>query len=375
MRWLIYATNGFGVGHVVRTLSLARQIRKRAPESQFLFLTDSEATNLIWREGFTSVKTLPAEAVRAGRVEVGTKYALNQALVATTFAAYRPHVMVVDTFPAGRTEELLGILRNDARRILICREQTKAGREWTRVRDLIGVYELVLIPHAPGEVEIAAPPHVTVESTGAMMIRSREEALPRAEARRRLGLPQDRFTVFVGFGGGGDARYQPLLESVLQAAADFPDWLFAVVDPPLLGGPLRLPDAANVTAIRYFPLAEVWSAFDGAVSALGTNTTMEVLHNGVPTVFVAPRRNIDDDQDARLKRIVAAGAGWAAGSLDRPALARSLSQLADADARTKAGANAAGLVPRNGAEYAADFVLEFLKKPQARPGAKGQAGA
>ena len=59
-RWLLVAQDGWGLGHVSRQIGLARKVRARRPETDFLFLTYSEAAHLIWREGFASLK-LPGD--------------------------------------------------------------------------------------------------------------------------------------------------------------------------------------------------------------------------------------------------------------------------------------------------------------------------
>ena len=56
----------------------------------------------------------------------------------------------------------------------------------------------------------------------------------------------------------------------------------------------------RVTPVDYYPMAEMFAAFDGAVSAVGYNTAMELLHHGVPTVFVPFARQVDD-QEARAR--------------------------------------------------------------------------
>ena len=218
-RFLIYAPNGFGLGHIVRQLALARQIRKRDPRAELLFLTDCEASHLIWREGFI---------------------------------------------------------------------------------------------------------------------------------------------VFVAFGSGGDRRYRRFLDVVFAYAARFPDWTLAVLRPPYYDGHLPVSHGNRVVSFSYFPLAEAWRAFDAAITAMGNNTTTELLHNGVPSIFL-PLPGTEDDHLARAARIRDADAGIILETDSKDRVLPAFEALADPATRHRIAANAARLVPDNGAERAAAMLLDWLE--------------
>ena len=42
-RFLFCCVNGTGLGHITRTLAVARQVRKLAPDAEILVLTSSES--------------------------------------------------------------------------------------------------------------------------------------------------------------------------------------------------------------------------------------------------------------------------------------------------------------------------------------------
>ena len=215
--------------------------------------------------------------------------------------------------------------------------------------------------HQEGEIELPVPEGIPVHWADHVMIRSRDEALPREEARRRLGLPRDAFIVYIGFGSGGDDEYEKLLQWVGAAASEFPDWLFACSAPPLYRGGSVMHAGPNVREFSYFPLAECWSAFDGAVSALGVNTTAELLHQGIPAIYV-PRDLPEEDHSARAQRIADKGAGWIVEPYDTEALRRSLQTLADPREREQVSENARRMVPVNGAEHAAEYLLRWVRE-------------
>lgn len=362
-RWLFYAVNGLGLGHLTRLMGLAHQLRQRSPESQFLFLTSSEAESLLWQEGFASVKVPSQAACRRSGLNYSTYTCLLHTVVTNAIAAFRPHILIVDTFPAGSAQELLPVLRWEGRRVFIYREQKLAvcGDKW--FQDLLAMYDLILIPHAQGEVELPVPPHVPVEWVGAMLVRSQTEALDPKQARLRLQLPLEGQLLYVGFGGGGDPEYEKLLAWVLAQAECLPQWQFVCPRPPLgnisatVGNLLNAP---NLLQISYYPLAECWGAFDAAIAAAGYNTIAELLHNGIPTIWVPVSRQVDD-QVRRAQRIVQKQAGWMVDPYDSATLRAALLQLNDGAVRSRVATRAKQIVTGNGAAYAADYLLRWIR--------------
>jgi UDP-N-acetylglucosamine--N-acetylmuramyl-(pentapeptide) pyrophosphoryl-undecaprenol N-acetylglucosamine transferase len=358
VRWLFYAVNGLGLGHLTRLLGLARQIRQRSPNAQFLFLTTSEAESLIWQEGFASVKVPSLSACRQSGLRHSTYSCLLHTVVVNTIAAFRPQVLVVDTFPAGSGQELLPVLRWDGRRIFIYREQRQSVCQDAWFQNILKLYDLILIPHSPEEVTLPVPPEVPIAWVGPMLIRSKTESLSRQEARQRLQLSAAGRCIYVGFGGGGDSEYQPLRQWVLEQAHQFPQWQFVYSLPPLSRTiPTSVP--SNVKSISYYPLAECWSAFDAAISAVGYNTAAELLHHGVPTIWVPLPRDVDD-QHQRAKRLVEQGAGWLVHPYDSTALQQALDALSKSTNQSYAAQTAQNQVAINGAEQAADYLMRWL---------------
>ena len=368
-RWLFYAVNGLGLGHVTRTIALARQIRTLMPESQFLILTTSEASGLFWQEGFASVKVPSRMAAKQSGLRYGTYNQLLHSLVVNTIGAYHPHIMVIDTFPAGSAKELLPVLRWGGKRVFLYREQKLSicGDPW--YQQLLALYDQILIPHESGEVDLPCPEHIPVKHTGPMLIRDRHEALERNEARQRLNLPQDRLILYVGFGGGGDLNYQKLLTWILEQATHYPQWLFVCPITPLSqddritvepDSPIEksLPD--NIQTIRHYPMAECWRAFDGAISAAGYNSVTELLHHHVPTIWVPLERQADQ-QDLRVQRIIEENAGWSVAPFDGEALKQSLDALSDRKQRAQVQQRIKAIAPRNnGAKIAAEYLQQWL---------------
>jgi UDP-N-acetylglucosamine--N-acetylmuramyl-(pentapeptide) pyrophosphoryl-undecaprenol N-acetylglucosamine transferase len=363
MRIVFYASNGFGLGHLMRTLAVARQVRKRAADAEIVFMTNSEASHLAWDEGFATIKLMSRFVPARGRPEHERMREVNRAIVAATLRSFDPDVIVVDSYPRGAMRELTPMLRREkCRRVFIYREKNQEVRHnETLITVLDKYYDLMLVPHRQNEFSMPIPARLPVVFTDAIMIRGRGEAMDRQQARARLGLPDDAFIVYVGFGGGGDKQYRELRDWVLAETARHPDWLFAVARPPLFKGPAP-EGGSNLVEFAYFPLAECWPAFDAAISALGFNTTSELLHQGVPSLFIELAMP-DDDQGGRAARIVAAGAGFAMRPHETAKLVSGLDALADPARRAAMSAAARKLVPVNGAAIAAEAIVALAAAP------------
>jgi UDP-N-acetylglucosamine--N-acetylmuramyl-(pentapeptide) pyrophosphoryl-undecaprenol N-acetylglucosamine transferase len=359
MRCLFYASNGHGLGHLIRTLAVARALKARKPDIDIMFVTNSEACQLVWREGYPVAKLLspPAnflELDMAAREEIRR---INRGMVHAVLSGFKPDVVVVDFFPMGQIGDMMPLHSNSARKVFIARERNAAAEIATHAKLIESVYHLVLIPHQESEVAGYKPAKVPTRYTGAILIRSRDEALSREQARRRLGLADEGFTVFVGFGGGGKSEYSAVQQWVLDEARGTRNWTFAVARPPLLRSELPVPSQSGIKEITYMPMAECWTAFDAAISTLGYNSTAELLHHGVPTIFVELSGGLDD-WARRARYVEQADAGLPVKAFDSEKLRANLDQLADPARRQTLATNAQKLVPTNGAGIAAEAILE-----------------
>ena len=362
-RILFYAVNGLGLGHVTRLIAIAREVRRSIPEAEILFLTSSEAESVIYREGFAAFK-VPSKTLRAqAHIRPATYARLLQTMTLNLMAAFNPHLLIVDTFPAGVIQELLPVLRWETRKVFVYRVQRPEIATSALMQNTLRLYDLSIIPHHADEEDTPLPPGLESVWTGPILIRDRSEALSRADARSVLGLPEDfsedslQKIIYITFGGGGDAEMDRALTQSIEALTALPFVHLAVAVAPLYRG--KLPRHPRVTLVEHYPMAELLAAFDAAVSAVGYNTTMELLHHGVPSVFVPFLRQVDD-QEARALRIADAGAGLCLPNLEPDALRAAVLHLLDPTIATAIRQAALELVPDSGAVRASQAILALL---------------
>jgi UDP-N-acetylglucosamine--N-acetylmuramyl-(pentapeptide) pyrophosphoryl-undecaprenol N-acetylglucosamine transferase len=356
-RILFYAANGLGLGHVTRLLAIATAMREQSPFAQFLFLTTSEADNVIYSQGFASVK-LPSRSALAKtglRPRVFNK--LTNTVVTNTIAAFNPAIMVVDTFPAGASQELLSTLNWEMRRAFVFRAQQPGRMADPFFQAALSAYDLCIIPHKEGSENLPVPGNVRQKWTGEIFIRSRDRALGKEQARAALGLPIEGKVMYVSFGGGGDEEISRALHVTLEAAKDL-EWTIAVADAPLQALKALDISGQNIVRIRHYPMAECFNAFDAAVSAGGYNTVAELIHFGIPSIIIPFPRGLDD-QFARADALSNSGAALR-GDLQVERMRRQIDELVNEGNAKAISERAKELIPGNGASSAAEAILSLL---------------
>ena len=102
------------------------------------------------------------------------------------------------------------------------------------------------------------------------------------------------------------------------------------------------------------------AASDVAISGAGCNSFNELMHLGVPTIFV-PMTTKADDQHARALRAQIAGAGMVITPQEISGLIPpTLKTWRDSTVRETLSNNARRLVPHNGSEAAGKALLDLL---------------
>jgi predicted glycosyltransferase len=366
IRVVNYAVNGSGLGHLVRLTAISRWLRRYASwagiKLEIWFLTSSEADGLLLGERFASFKMPSKTLVGDAGIDKLAYLALAKQWVWHALGLLRPDLLVVDSFPRGSFGELLSALDLARHKAFIYRPVKDDFGARADFQAMLPLYDAILVPEHAADAPVLAPAaaRAKLRHVGPVLLGERAEMAPRAEARARLGVPDDQLAVYVTAGGGGDPAAERQLLSTVERLREH----HVVVAPGALYRG-RWIQGAGVTWIPHGSAAPWLAGVDFAVASAGYNTWNELMHAGVPTLFL-PQDKIADEQAARAARAVAAGAAWT----DPGALAL----VRDPAVRARAAAAARALVPENCARVAAAELLRLVASDGDVDGAVAAAG-
>jgi hypothetical protein len=134
-------------------------------------------------------------------------------------------------------------------------------------------------------------------------------------------------------------------------------------------GKSLVPEGLDIKVQRYFPLANVLAAFDGAIAATGYNSVHELLPAQIPTVLISNIRGTDD-QDARAKWCQDHGYALRANHADLADITAAVAKLSDAAVRESLSKKCAELSNTKGGREIAQILLSLATSAKKRPSKK-----
>ena len=354
-RILFVTSNGTGLGHLTRSMAIARRLD---PELEPLFFTLSEAASVVREVGF------PVEYVAShGSPGAGTDWRWSRRLgprLQAAIAEAAPRALVFDGILP--YDPLLAAMRPVPLTIWCRRGLWRRGASAVPLTRA-GRFDAVLEPGEFAAGEDRGPTARRwrkVHQVAPIVFCDDEELLPRAEAERELGLEPDMTTVLVQLGQGAEvARAQ---DRCLRALAGREGVQVAAMS-SAIAGLVDVPEGIVHLRATY-PISRYYAAFDAAVSAAGYNAFHELIRFRVPSVFV-PMQRETDDQAARARYADHSGVGVAADGPADPRLERRLEVLLDPDRRRAMRDRLDELRPANGAGDAAWWLAEVVDHPAA----------
>jgi len=320
---LFHCQHSLGLGHLVRTLALARSL---ASAFEVTVVAGGELpAQLDLPPGIELVRLPPLALADGGLVSVDDRFTVESAqrvrtsVVLDTFRRLRPEIVVVELFPFGRKKlagELVPLLTearaagalvvSSLRDILVRGRSDQAAHDERASVTANELFDLILVHADPSFVRLQetfrprTPLRVPVEYTGFVVP---DTPLP--------APPAERTGPIVVSAGGG--RFGGAL---LRAAADLE------LDEPvrLVAGPF-LPDAEwdelqrltrprdGVELVRSVPsLAAELVCARASVSQCGYNTALDLLRSRVPALVVPFSAPGEDEQTRRAALLARVGA-------------------------------------------------------------------
>ena len=178
----------------------------------------------------------------------------------------------------------------------------------------------------------------------------------REESANLLGIDPNRPTVLVQL-GTGDADVNSKLTAALRGLQSWKDAQIILTKKPIAkDGTSLVPKGMDYTLVRYFPLADVLSAFDAAIGAAGYNSVHEFLAARIPTVLISNNRGTDN-QEARARWCANNGYALYADQNNLMEIEETVAKLADPSVRASLHSKCKELPDPSGGNEIADSLL------------------
>lgn len=306
LRALFITNECAGLGHLRRTINLARAVTEADPEATALIVTGSAALGSFDLPARVDTVKLPVFRREAdGKLYAATLgvdmpmiESLRSEILRSTAIAFDPDVVVVDKTPLGLRDELVPMLehlRETGRAITVLGlrnvedDPDRVRASWAEANTVAAIeryYDSVVVygpDDTTGDALSCLGTAMPVPVTHVGFVGNRPASTAPDD------LPEGYLLVTVGGGSDGHALIDGVLDADEYAALPFP---VVVVTGPLMPADEveRLAGRCDGDHIRLFEfrhdLAQVLAGAIGVVTMGGYNTISEVLQTGVPALVV-----------------------------------------------------------------------------------------
>jgi predicted glycosyltransferase len=333
---MYYSHDTYGLGHLRRTLTLARFLPTVRRLVSQLIVTGSPLAHRFQLPPATDYIKLPSvlkigfDRYEARHLQVPFSWVRNarEDILLSAARHVRPELLVVDNVPCGLKGELLPTLHylneHGCRLVLGLRDVVDEAdwvrQAWERDRcfEVIDeLYDRILVYGRRDVYDLATEYGFSAEAEAKTRfvgyLRREQAARDPDEVKAELGLTGGRLVLVMAGGGGDGYELLAAVVNAIRAAGD--ERRFDCV---LLGGPLMPPDhrkrvlelVARDSSIRYIDFVEDVASYvaaaDAIVSMGGYNSVCELLTAGKRAIVV-PRIKPRREQLIRAEALSARG--------------------------------------------------------------------
>ncbi|HLO34120.1 MAG TPA: glycosyltransferase [Anaerolineales bacterium] len=334
LRIAIYSQDGFGLGHMQRTCSIAWEIYRLRSEASILTFSDSLLGQFFPISPHHDYIKLPSIAKDSPgnwnathlRMSFPEILKLRQELIRNVLLSYAPDVFLVDHMPHGAMGELLPALEAmekaglQTRNVLGLRDILDSPEVTINRWQVEGAYEVIeryyarILVYGMQDVYDVAEKYQLPEDAaqklyycGYVSNLDHERNAYNIRARYLAGKSADTRLIVVMAGGGADAHtmMSTLIEALPKVLEDQP-CILAVITGPFMpveliadlerrAGklPIQMLEAVN-DSLSYL------SAADLVIAMAGYNTSVEILRMKTPAILI-PRSGPSAEQRTRAR--------------------------------------------------------------------------
>lgn len=338
LRIAIYSQDGFGLGHMQRTSSIAWELYRLRPEASILTFSDSQLGQFFPISPHHDYIKLPSIAKEGPgnwkathlRMSFPDILDLRKELISNALLHYAPDIFLVDHMPHGAMGELLPAL--EAMKHFGLRTQNVLG-----LRDILdspevtigrwqveGAYDVIerfyarILVFGMQDVYDMAEKYQLPESAakklfycGYVANLDHERNAYNIRARYLAGVPADTRLIVVMAGGGADgySMMSTLIEALPKVLEDQPCVLAIITGPfmpvELIADLERRAGRLPVQMLQAVADSTSYiSAADLVIAMAGYNTSVEILRNKTPAILI-PRAGPSAEQRTRARLFAA----------------------------------------------------------------------
>lgn len=313
-RFLFQVRNRRGLGHMMRGLNIARELRALDPACDILFYLRSAPADGLW----------PA----------GMRYVVESDPLALThwpevLGEFRPDVVLYDTMlPKDAAAEPVW---PQAKYVYIMRKCLEDEQRAVFAHPFLERMALLLVPHTPAQFGYTVPAELAARTRYVGPIVRLPDAAVQAALRRKYDVRVGDFLLTSTVGGGGfeaqaDAFFAAVFDAHRRLRSALPRLRHIVVQGPNYAKALEaLP---GMTLVAFEPeMVNLLAASDLVVAEGGYNTVNEIRVTRTPAIFLPSERG-KDDQEERVRALERAGLGFVIVPPDGASVAERVSELA-----------------------------------------------
>ena len=354
---VMFPTNGVGFGHFTRLLAIAKRMKKQDPTLEVVFFSTMPTMHLLKEHGILGYRLPGRKEYRDSSASEWN--AILEESLALVFAAHRPSMFVFDgAYPyRGMLNAING--RNGLAKIWVRRGTFKKNATNIPVDSLVHFDHIVRPKDSvPTDISREVLHDVEVSHCEPIVFLDENELLSREDARSRLGIGKNMFTVYIQLGAGNINSIGSIVTQCLDILSSKKN-VHVVIGESMIGSRLSI-EGDRVQVLRDYPNSWYFNGFDVSIIAGGYNSYHEVVHHRLPSICIP---NTNTGMDDQLARANAAGSTGAMIVLDDPeptSLADAIEQIFDPACRDKMKNEMADLRQPNGATEVADFFTHML---------------
>lgn len=332
-RFLFQVRNRRGLGHMMRGLNIARELRRIDPAAEILFYMRTAPANGFWPDDIRFV------------VEPDPDVLSEWPAVLERF---RPDVVVYDTMlPKQPADEPVAA---SARYAYIMRKCLADEQQEVFANAFLERMAAIIVPHEPAEFGYAVPSSIRARTRFVGPIVRLPDLESQQAVRQKYRVAERGFLLTSTVGGGGfDRQAEQFFAAVADAHQYFVDAIprlsHVVVKGPNFRG--QLVPLPGMTVVDVEPdMINLLAASDLVIAEGGYNTVNEIRISKTPAVFMPSVRG-KDNQEERVRKLEASGFGRVVAPASGGRLATEVRELATTP----------GLLDEIRARYRSDHVM------------------